>query len=83
MREIKETSSDQTSAVQEMTCRNQRKQYTQCIAFEENFLRSFIQNDLSTNRRDFSRRKQNKGVQVSFIQNDVSRRRQNRGVRVS
>ena len=35
MQEIKETSSDQTSAIQEMTCRHQRKQHTQCIAFEE------------------------------------------------
>ena len=35
MQEIKETSSDQTSAVQEMTCRHQRKQHTRCIAFEE------------------------------------------------
>ena len=32
---IKETSSDQTSAVQEMTCPHQRKQRTRCIAFEE------------------------------------------------
>ena len=36
MQEIKETSSDQTSAVQEMTCRYQQKQHTWCIAFEEN-----------------------------------------------
>ena len=35
MQEIKETSSDQTSAVQEMACRHQRKQHTRCIAFEE------------------------------------------------
>ena len=35
MQEIKETSSDQTSAVQEMTCQHQQKQHTQCIAFEE------------------------------------------------
>ena len=35
MQDIKETSSDQTSAVQEMTCRHQRKQHTPCIAFEE------------------------------------------------
>ena len=35
MQETKETSSDQTSTVQEMTCWHQRKQHTQCIAFEE------------------------------------------------
>ena len=35
MQEIKETRSDQTSAVQEMTCWHQRKQHTRCIAFEE------------------------------------------------
>ena len=35
MQEIKETSSDQTSAIQEITCRHQRKQHTRCIAFEE------------------------------------------------
>ena len=35
MEETKETSSDQTSAVLEMTCRHQRKQHTRCIAFEE------------------------------------------------
>ena len=35
MQETKETSSNQTSAVQEMTCRHQRKQHTRCIAFEE------------------------------------------------
>ena len=49
--------------------------------FWRNFVLSFIQNDFCTSRRDFSRRKQNKGV--SFIQNDISRRKQNRGVRVS
>ena len=36
MQETKETSSDQTLTVQEMTCRHQRKQHTRCIAFEEN-----------------------------------------------
>ena len=36
MEETKETSSDQTSAVLEMTCRHQRKQHTLCIAFEKN-----------------------------------------------
>ena len=41
MQEIKETSFDQTSAVQEMTCRHQRKQHTQCIAFEK-FLYSLL-----------------------------------------
>ena len=46
MQETKETSSDQTSAVQEMTCRHQRKQHTRCIAFEE--ILSFIQNDFCT-----------------------------------
>ena len=35
MQETMETSSDQTSAVQKMTCRHQRKQHTRCIAFEE------------------------------------------------
>ena len=35
MQETKETSSDQTSTVQEMTCWHQRKQHTRCIAFEE------------------------------------------------
>ena len=35
MQEIKETSSDQTSAVQGMTCQHQRKQHTRCIAFED------------------------------------------------
>ena len=35
MEETKETSSDQTSAVLEMTCRHHRKQHTRCIAFEE------------------------------------------------
>ena len=35
MQEVKETSSDQTSAVQEMTCWHQRKQHTRCIAFED------------------------------------------------
>ena len=60
MQETKETSSDQTSTIQEMTCRHQRRHLPQCIAFEKNFLRSFIQNDFSTSRRDFSRRKENK-----------------------
>ena len=35
MQEIKETSLGQTSAVQKMTFRHQRKQHTRCIAFEE------------------------------------------------
>ena len=78
MQETKETSSDQTSTVQEMTCRHQQKQHTRCITFEEIFLWSFVDNDFSTNRWDFSRRKQSKGVRVSFIQNNFSRRKQNR-----
>ena len=35
MQETKETSSEQTSTVQEMTCRHQRKQHTWCIALKE------------------------------------------------
>ena len=62
MQEIKETSSNQTSTVQKMTCQHQQKQHTRCIAFEEILLRSFIQTDFSTSRRDFNRRKQNRGV---------------------
>ena len=83
MQETKETNSDQTSTVQEMTCRHQRKQHTWCTAFKEIFLRSFIQNDFSASRQDLSRRKQNKGVWVSFIQKDCSRRKQTRGARMS
>ena len=58
MQETKETSSDQTTTVQEKTCRHQRKQHTRCIASGGSVLRSLIQND-------FSRCKQNKGVRAS------------------
>ena len=84
MQETKETSSDQTSAIQEMTCRHQEKQHTRCIAFEEILYGLLSRTTFAlASRRDFSRRKQNKGVRVSFIQHDISRRKQNRSVRVS
>ena len=54
MHETKETSSDQTTTVQEKTRLHQRRQHIWCIAFVESVLWSLIEN--------FSRYKQNKGV---------------------
>ena len=45
MHRTKETNSDQTSTVQERTCRHQGKQHTPCIVFGESVLRSSIEND--------------------------------------
>ena len=58
MHKTKETSSDQTTTVQEKMCLHQQKMQTWCIAFGESVVWSLIHNDIS-------KCKQNKGVRVS------------------
>ena len=54
--ECKKTSSDQSTAVQEMACPHQQKLHTWCVAFGESVLQSL------TRKNNLSRCKQNKGV---------------------
>ena len=80
MQEIKETSSDQTSAFQEMTCRHQRKQHTRCIAFEQILYGLLSRTTFALadgTLADVNKIRASESRRVSFVQNDISRRKQN------